>query len=271
MGIFISKKLRYFIAIMEKRSFASASEELCITRSPLSKAITEIEEYLDDKLFVRKHNDLIPTPLALEYYKKCKPLYEELLKLEKIKNLKLYTVIFDSCFPLTFVKFLRDFIEVPGFEFRVEHTIITPEHLLSLKNENKIFISLKNIVDVPDENKSIWPTGGLTLLSPFISKNNNLFVCKEIHINSLKNRFSKTLENYLYSINFIEHNHDPSTLIYKVKSGEGHGLFSSKLAQFYNLNGIKKTPIKEYNKNIVVYHDASDLNSIVLLKIKQIL
>ncbi|HAF1177187.1 TPA: LysR family transcriptional regulator, partial [Salmonella enterica subsp. arizonae serovar 41:z4,z23:-] len=55
------------------------------------------------------------------------------------------------------------------------------------------------------------------------------------------------------------------------KSGEGHGLFSSKLAQFYNLNGIKKTPIKEYNKNIVVYHDASDLNSIVLLKIKQIL
>ncbi|EBO4433731.1 LysR family transcriptional regulator, partial [Salmonella enterica] len=48
-------------------------------------------------------------------------------------------------------------------------------------------------------------------------------------------------------------------------------LFSSKLAQFYNLNGIKKTPIKEYNKNIVVYHDASDLNSIVLLKIKQIL
>ncbi|EBP7536941.1 LysR family transcriptional regulator, partial [Salmonella enterica] len=27
MGIFISKKLRYFIAIMEKRSFASASEE----------------------------------------------------------------------------------------------------------------------------------------------------------------------------------------------------------------------------------------------------
>ncbi|EBI4066470.1 LysR family transcriptional regulator, partial [Salmonella enterica] len=262
---------RYFIVIMEKRSFASASEALCITRSPLSKAITEIEEYLDEKLFIRKHNDLIPTPLALEYYKKCKPLYDELLKLEKIKNIKLYTVIFDSCFPLTFVNFLRDFIEAPGLEFRLEHKIITPEDLLSLKNENKIFISLQNIMDVPAENKSIWPTGGLTLLSPFISTNNNLFVCKEIYMNSLKNKLSKTLDSYLYDINFIEHNHDPSTLIYKVKNGEGHSLFSSKLAQFYNLNGIKKTPIKEFNKNLIVYHDAADLNSTALLKIKQIL
>ncbi|EBF9036684.1 LysR family transcriptional regulator, partial [Salmonella enterica] len=56
MGIFISKKLKYFIMAMEKRSFASASEALCITRSPLSKAITEIEEHLDGKLFIRKHN-----------------------------------------------------------------------------------------------------------------------------------------------------------------------------------------------------------------------
>ncbi|ECZ4636654.1 LysR family transcriptional regulator, partial [Salmonella enterica] len=40
---------------------------------------------------------------------------------------------------------------------------------------------------------------------------------------------------------------------------------------FYNLNGIKKTPIKEFNKNLIVYHDAADLNSTALLKIKQIL
>lgn len=73
-------------------------------------------------------------------------------------------------------------------------------------------------MDVPAENKSIWPTGGLTLLSPFISTNNNLFVCKEIYMNSLKNKLSKTLDSYLYDINFIEHNHDPSTLIYKVKT-----------------------------------------------------
>ncbi|EDT1450684.1 LysR family transcriptional regulator, partial [Salmonella enterica subsp. diarizonae] len=265
------KKLKYFIMAMEKRSFASASEALCITRSPLSKAITEIEEHLDGKLFIRKHNDLIPTPLAIEYYKKCKPIYEDLLKLEQNKTVKSYKIIFDSYFPLSFVNFLRDFIEAPGIEFRVEHTIITPENLFSLKNENKIFITFNDIIDIPDENKSLLTTGGLLMLSPFIPSNNNVFVCKDIYINFLKNIFSKILGDFLLDINFIEHTYDLSSLIYKVKNGDGHALLTNKLAQYYNLNGIKKTPIKEYNSRLVIYHDASVLDSRPLLKLKQIL
>lgn len=89
MGIFISKKLKYFIMAMEKRSFASASEALCITRSPLSKAITEIEEHLDGKLFIRKHNDLIPTPLAIEYYKKMQTDIRRFIKARAKQNGKI--------------------------------------------------------------------------------------------------------------------------------------------------------------------------------------
>lgn len=46
MDILLSKKMKYFMVTMERRNFSLADDELCITRSPLSKVITEIENRL---------------------------------------------------------------------------------------------------------------------------------------------------------------------------------------------------------------------------------
>lgn len=88
---------------MERRNFSLAADELCITRSPLSKVITEIESWLGGKLFIRRHNDLEPTSLAWDFYHKCKPLYYKTLSLESEwsskKKQSLLTFHFDISIP----------------------------------------------------------------------------------------------------------------------------------------------------------------------------
>lgn len=63
MDFLINKKLKIFITLMETGSFSIATSVLYITRTPLSRVISDLERELKQRLFIRKNGTLIPTNL----------------------------------------------------------------------------------------------------------------------------------------------------------------------------------------------------------------
>lgn len=103
MNFLLTKKLKYFITVMEKRCLNKACEELFITRSPLGKAINELETSFGKKLFLRQHGLFTPTEFALDIYEIIEPLYKKIINVEEQLThsgmKKITTVILDSAFP----------------------------------------------------------------------------------------------------------------------------------------------------------------------------
>lgn len=103
MSFLLTKKLKYFMTVMEKRCLTKASEELFITRSPLGKAINELEAILGNKLFIRQHGQLEPTEFALAIHSETEPLYKRIVELEKrLTTINMsgdINIIFDSHYP----------------------------------------------------------------------------------------------------------------------------------------------------------------------------
>ncbi|MCY5633873.1 LysR family transcriptional regulator, partial [Salmonella enterica subsp. enterica serovar 1,4,[5],12:i:-] len=64
MDFLINKKLKIFITLMETGSFSIATSVLYITRTPLSRVISDLERELKQRLFIRKNGTLIPTEFA---------------------------------------------------------------------------------------------------------------------------------------------------------------------------------------------------------------
>ncbi|ECS7715926.1 LysR family transcriptional regulator, partial [Salmonella enterica] len=60
MDFLINKKLKIFITLMETGSFSIATSVLYITRTPLSRVISDLERELKQRLFIRKNGTLIP-------------------------------------------------------------------------------------------------------------------------------------------------------------------------------------------------------------------
>ncbi|EEE7724906.1 TPA_asm: LysR family transcriptional regulator, partial [Salmonella enterica subsp. enterica serovar Enteritidis] len=68
MDFLINKKLKIFITLMETGSFSIATSVLYITRTPLSRVISDLERELKQRLFIRKNGTLIPTEFAQTIY-----------------------------------------------------------------------------------------------------------------------------------------------------------------------------------------------------------
>lgn len=56
--------LRVFDALMRERSATRAGEQIGLSQPAVSAALNRLRDLLDDKLFVRQGNDMVPTPRA---------------------------------------------------------------------------------------------------------------------------------------------------------------------------------------------------------------
>lgn len=103
MHFLLTKKLKYFMTVMEKRCLNKACEELFITRSPLGKTINELETLFGEKLFIRQHGLFKPTEYALEIYEQTEPLYRKIMHIEDrlgtTRKKNVTQIILDSTFP----------------------------------------------------------------------------------------------------------------------------------------------------------------------------
>ncbi|WP_312410556.1 LysR family transcriptional regulator [Pseudescherichia sp.] len=82
MNLFISNKLKYFIAVMEEGSVSKACQRMHISRTPMSKAISDIEQALGVPLFIRTKEGMTPSKFGTILYNKIVPYYNDLVKIE---------------------------------------------------------------------------------------------------------------------------------------------------------------------------------------------
>ncbi|ENW96712.1 LysR family transcriptional regulator [Acinetobacter sp. NIPH 298] len=70
-----------FIAIFEQKSISKAAQLLCISQSAVSHALQRLRTQLNDELFVRSGQKMLPTPFAEQIYQ---PIQTALLSIQSI-------------------------------------------------------------------------------------------------------------------------------------------------------------------------------------------
>lgn len=279
MGIFLSKKMKYFMVTMERRNFSLAADELCITRSPLSKVITEIESWLGGKLFIRRHNDLEPTSLAWDFYHKCKPLYYKTLSLESEwsskKTQSLLTFHFDISIPELLFRQLVMIAQVEKIDakFIRESIDVNDEQQLKYQS-NYIMIATRPLRCNYHTEYSSWEGCPLVVLkSKYVPQSNqqNMFIWKDKNVDYMKEHYSHILSQSKILPSFIEHDFDIPTLLYAVRSGKGSLLMSQKMAQLYKIDGIEYQTLSGYHPRIYFYTNIDKTRQKSLIKFKEIL
>ncbi|WP_325081995.1 LysR family transcriptional regulator [Klebsiella aerogenes] len=279
MGILLSKKMKYFMVTMERRNFSLAADELCITRSPLSKVITEIENWLGGKLFIRRHNDLEPTSLAWDFYHKCKPLYYKTLSLESEwsskKTQSLLTFHFDISIPELLFRQLVMIAQVEKIDakFIRESIDVNDEQQLKYQS-NYIMIATRPLRCNYHTEYNSWEGCPLVVLkSKYIPQSNqqNMFIWKDKHVDYMKEHYSHILSQSKILPSFIEHDFDIPTLLYAVHSGKGSLLMSQKMAQLYKIDGIEYQTLSGYHPRIYFYTNIDKTKQKTLIKFKEIL
>lgn len=104
-----------FIAIYEQKSISKAAHILCISQSAASHALQRLRQHLQDDLFVRAGNKMLPTPFAEQIY----PVIKNALI--AIQGISLQKQNFDSSMVQTLKIAVHDEIEPIIFPKLVTH------------------------------------------------------------------------------------------------------------------------------------------------------
>lgn len=262
MGIFLSKKMRYFMVIMRNKNFGKAAEELCITRSPLSKVLTELEMSLGGKLFNRKHNDLEPTQLAWDCYNSCLPAYQNLLafedSLKKNAHEPQMLIYFDISVPHILFHHLQRVFQSENLKFETKRTLLTSEDFSALKYQtNTAVLAFRPLEAESTLQCDSWHGCHHVILRKRTIENhsnNKFFVWKDQHTHIYKTRIKSILSPKGIEPEFIEHNYDLFTLLSFVRAGKGMCVSSEKMAQLFRLEGIDIDRIETSYIRCFVYH-----------------
>ncbi|WP_314418708.1 LysR family transcriptional regulator [Pseudescherichia vulneris] len=262
MGVLLAKKMKYFMVTMEVRNFAKAAEALCITRSPLSKAIFELEDYLGGKLFNRTYNSLEPTELAIEYYQKCKPIYEMLVALEdecRSGNTESpLMLLFDISVPELLYQQIVMAMKSENILFNCERYVVNLSDLEGISRKNSIIISLREIASNADCDIDKWQGDEIVICMPndhnIRQTKTDILIWKDLTTDYIQRSFSQLTKPFIPDINFIEHNLNLTGLLYNVRAGKGCSLLTRKMATMFKVDGITYLPIKDRRPTIHLYH-----------------
>lgn len=104
-----------FMTIYEQKSISKAAQILCITQSAASHALQRLRQHLQDDLFVRAGNKMLPTPFSEQIYL---PVKNALLA---IQNISKQTQSFDPSMLNTLKIAIHDEIEPIIFPKLVQH------------------------------------------------------------------------------------------------------------------------------------------------------
>ncbi len=286
MNFLLSKRMKYFIVTMEEKCITRAAEILCITRSPLGKVISDLEERVGGKLFLRKYNTLEPTPLAHSLYNRIKPLYETLvsieLALDKSKKHIILNLIFDISIPHGLYMHYINIIESENIEFTHKRINVTAELILNLQySQGSIVLSQRNFSYVDGITRVLLSEDRLCLLVNEQMQNEDLLdadymkehpilirTCESM--NYTKNWLSFLLKDNLPYLYFKDSPSDMSTMLYSVSHGKSMVLLPEKMANFYQVKGVRSIIMKSINIKKTMFYNSKEKNSIPLEKITKI-
>lgn len=270
MSIFMSKQLKYFMVAMEKQCIAKAAEQLYLTRTPLCKKLSDLEDSLGAMLFIRKYNELIPTEYALSLHKELQPLYEEHQRIEnKIRKCDkegAITVYIDITIPELIYRHISSSIksEMPVRKIKFQRLLITEELLeQNIHVSDALFISLRPFSLIYSYRQIMWIGDEVCLLLPKKHQNNveviNIYVWQDNYLKYLRERINSVLDGKFDMINVISHNLDFAAILYKIYHGNGACILPLKMAMIYKNENLCIQPVT--GKNIPVYmHFNNDSN-----------
>ncbi|EPX7597849.1 virulence genes transcriptional activator SpvR, partial [Salmonella enterica subsp. enterica serovar Typhimurium] len=185
MDFLINKKLKIFITLMETGSFSIATSVLYITRTPLSRVISDLERELKQRLFIRKNGTLIPTEFAQTIYRKVKSHYIFLHALEqeigptgKTKQLE---IIFDEIYPGSLKNLIISALTISGQKTNIMGRAVNSQIIEELcQTNNCIVISARNYFHRESLVCRTSVEGGVMLFIP-----KKFFLCGKPDINRL--------------------------------------------------------------------------------------
>src|SRR5689334_3739206 len=70
--------LRAFEAAARHQSLSRAAEELCVTHGAISRQVTKLEEFLEAKLFERRHQQVVLTKRGAAYAARLQELFDQI-------------------------------------------------------------------------------------------------------------------------------------------------------------------------------------------------
>lgn len=70
--------LRAFEAAARHQSVSRAAEELCVTHSAVSRHVAKLEDYLDARLFERRHQQVVLTKRGAAYAQRLQELFQQI-------------------------------------------------------------------------------------------------------------------------------------------------------------------------------------------------
>ncbi|MBZ0058989.1 MULTISPECIES: LysR family transcriptional regulator [unclassified Leclercia] len=280
MDIFLSKKMRYFMVIMETRNFAKAAETLCITQSPLSKVITELENKMGGKLFSRKHNELSPTSLAWECYHKCKPFYESFISMAGCNNpgiiKKTLSITVDISIPELLFRHIDTIIKMEQLPIKLKRDLVIPGTTSNLKNlHNHGVISFRALEHGLSMNYTVGDVSEIVLLTAENNQSHTdihrLHVWRDNYTDYFKGAYSALLTDMDIIPSFVEHNYDILTLLYAVRAGKGMAIMPYKMATLYKIDGVNSRVIKGRHIKYHLYHNIENSQLKTLERFRKIL
>ncbi|OAT29973.1 transcriptional activator [Buttiauxella brennerae ATCC 51605] len=271
MNFLLSKKMKYFIVTMEERCINSAAEKLFITRSPLIKIISELENLIGSKLFNRNYNELIPTNIAIEFYNQLKPLYEILSSVENkfhmYGNKKTSELIFDISVPYNYYKYIVYSLQGEHLNFTHSRILVNQETILRVKNNKHItIISMRDFNVIEGITKETINEDSMELIMATSVTRDDLhdietmkalplFIRPCSYVEEIKSRVSVLLGNTLPLIFFKEVDADITTMFYSVIQKKGMLLLPRKFAELHSSASITRVPIKGATyKNIILFN-----------------
>jgi len=279
MGVLLAKKMKYFMVTMEMRNFAKAAEALCITRSPLSKAIFELEDYLGGKLFNRTYNSLEPTNLAIEYYQKCKPIYEMILALESEcctrSTENPLTLLFDISVPELLYQQIVMALKSENILFNCERYVISLTDTDEIIHNNTLIISLREISPNASCEVDKWQGDEIVvcMADGYLKKHDkmHIFIWKDLSTNYLQRSFYRIAKELCYDVSFLEHNLNLTGLLYHIRTGKGCAFLTRKMATMFKVDGVVNTPVKDRRPTVYLYHSNHKKMTTVISQVKKMI
>lgn len=257
------RQLQYFVSVYNQRSFKATAEYYSVSPQCISKMIKSLEDGINEKLFFRKGNTVMPTEAAQELFPHAMRLIEELNIIEshcmqKRTSVSIFTI--DSIIDF----YLKDFIT----EFMEKHPDINLK-IIEMTNDEAITRLRKKECDfaILQENfQTSEIKNDFLFTSPFVilinrnhpASNKRIFTDHDFNHLRLAGRgseyviFDRTMKRLLskniHPVNVLESN-NVRILIELVKKNLIAAAVNEAVASYYQTDDIKIIPIEDPSVN----------------------
>lgn len=287
MTLLMSKKLKYFIVCFETRCINYAADQLCVTRSPLSRVLYELEDKSGGKLFIRRYNHLEPTELALSLYEKIKPVYDLLCSIENQFSMTTqsprFDLLCDISVPFIIYQHILSWLKRTNQPVMCRRVSVSCEEIQSLSTNPDVgILSFREIAFADDFIFHKASDESIFLLMPdrihesslrnFDNmKNIKLFIRKDVFSPELKGIISRGIRDFVPHVDIKETDRDTASLLISVRAGEGMMLLPECLISYFSPPGTRILKVPDVRIQCGLYVNNRYKNKVIVSSIMEML